>query len=578
MFLKSNHFQIQIVAGSKCYCHHTTHNSPSNPTNTKDKNNYNKQGDKKMGDDKNANQNYTYEPSQSTLHDVKNDVEETMNDMKNKGKEAWNDVKNKGKDTWNDMKNKGQDTWSDMKNKGQDAWSDVKNKNQDSWNDMQNKGQDAWTDVKNKGQDNLSDVKNKSKDAWTDIKNKGQDTWNDMKNKGKDTWNDLKNKAQDNLNEMKVGDQGVASGWKNTNQNEYDAAKSAGTHDQTTQPITDTLKNASQATLESAKQTISEYQSNLKSLFQMQNLSKQARQLLQEFTSAKSDYAQQIPPKLLKEAKGLIFLTMVKGGVGISGVAGSGIMIVRLNNNQWSAPCAVALGGIQMGFNFGFEKTNSIVILREDALKSFSSSGQLNIGAGASYTIGNIGYDANISMSLSDKGYASVSTYSMAKGAFVSLSLEGTMLKLLNNYNEEAYGKPITIQDLLENKVTSKSEMLNNEDYKATINLISEYSDMPDTSFDEFSKRFDDNADKRNATSSKDQNLDQTLSKKQNQSDIYSNLDHKSDEYQSGKSSTANSYSNLRGQPDSNKTNESEEQDKKDDQKDKHSDRAHHNF
>jgi len=157
---------------------------------------------------------------------------------------------------------------------------------------------------------------------------------------------------------------------------------------------------------------------------------------------------------------------------------------------------------------------------------------------------------------------------------------------------------------------------LNNEDFKELTNLIAQYSNAPGNQpVDEFSNRVDDKSDKirqgedfnlRNITSSKDydklnyhQNLNQTLSSKQNKTDIYSNLDHKTDQNSqqgvSDMSSTTNS-SNLSNQQGSNKndqwsdkdnqssTNKSdqwsdkkkdkEDNDKKDEHKDKSTDRA----
>lgn len=57
-----------------------------------------------------------------------------------------------------------------------------------------------------------------------------------------------------------------------------------------------------------------------------------------------------IPAKLLEEAKGIAVLTVVKGGFGLAGVEfGTGLVVARLGDQQWSAPCAIGTAGVSWG-------------------------------------------------------------------------------------------------------------------------------------------------------------------------------------------------------------------------------------
>jgi len=57
-----------------------------------------------------------------------------------------------------------------------------------------------------------------------------------------------------------------------------------------------------------------------------------------------------IPAKLLLDAKGIATLTIVKGGFGLVGAEfGSGLVVARLSNRQWSAPSAIGAAGLSWG-------------------------------------------------------------------------------------------------------------------------------------------------------------------------------------------------------------------------------------
>ena len=60
-----------------------------------------------------------------------------------------------------------------------------------------------------------------------------------------------------------------------------------------------------------------------------------------------------IPARLLEQAKGIAVMTVVKGGFGLAGVEfGTGLVIARLEENQWSAPCAIGCAGVSWGGTF----------------------------------------------------------------------------------------------------------------------------------------------------------------------------------------------------------------------------------
>lgn len=121
---------------------------------------------------------------------------------------------------------------------------------------------------------------------------------------------------------------------------------------------------------------------------------------LYNFTSDNAiEGSDRIPKSLLRKARGIVFLTVAKAGFIVSGRYGSGIVIARLDQgrykeatNQWSAPSAIGLTGVGMGFQVGGEVMNVILILRtQSAVNVFKTGAQVSLGAGLSVSVGPVG-------------------------------------------------------------------------------------------------------------------------------------------------------------------------------------------
>jgi hypothetical protein len=52
-----------------------------------------------------------------------------------------------------------------------------------------------------------------------------------------------------------------------------------------------------------------------------------------------------IPARVLRNAKGVAVLRVLKGGFGVSGRLGEGVVLARLSSGGWSGPAAIATGG-----------------------------------------------------------------------------------------------------------------------------------------------------------------------------------------------------------------------------------------
>src|ERR1700759_5390076 len=100
-----------------------------------------------------------------------------------------------------------------------------------------------------------------------------------------------------------------------------------------------------------------------------------------------------IPRAVLRNARGLAIIQVVKVGFGISGKGGEGVVVARTGNG-WSGPSFIGTGGAGIGFQFGGQLTEFVFVLNnEDAVRAFSKDGNVTIGADASAAAGPVGRD-----------------------------------------------------------------------------------------------------------------------------------------------------------------------------------------
>jgi len=172
---------------------------------------------------------------------------------------------------------------------------------------------------------------------------------------------------------------------------------------------------------------------------------------LHEFFTLHSE-KQRIPSRLFKEAKAIIFLSVVKGAICIGATLGSGIILAR-NDNKWSSPCAISLKGVQIGLNIGIERVSYILLLRdESAMKLFLGKEAWKIGTDLSVAAGPVGGDLNAELFVNDTLIMEpVHSYAMAKGAYIGVSLNSSLITVRDDWNEEFYGRKMNLSEILNN-------------------------------------------------------------------------------------------------------------------------------
>jgi lipid-binding SYLF domain-containing protein len=170
---------------------------------------------------------------------------------------------------------------------------------------------------------------------------------------------------------------------------------------------------------------------------------------------------QSIPLDLLHAARGLCFMTVFKAGLVVSGRVGTGLVIARLNDDSWSAPCALGTVGMGWGALIGGDVTHYLVVLTTDqAVQDFVASSSVQLGAELGVAVGPVGRGANSHISAGDWTLHPAYAYAHSQGLFVGMSLEGSVVTVRNDVNAKFYGRACEPVDLLQQSGPKAAEPL----------------------------------------------------------------------------------------------------------------------
>lgn len=162
-----------------------------------------------------------------------------------------------------------------------------------------------------------------------------------------------------------------------------------------------------------------------------------------------------IPAQLLQRAKGVAFITMLKGGFIWAGKMGTGLVVARNpQSGGWSAPSALGAFGCSFGLQAGGELNSIVLVLNTDAaLAAFSGTGHVTIGAGLSIAVGPWGRSIEAEAGGGDAGAIACYSYCAAKGAFAGVAVEGSCVFCRADLNQMFYGRPVTPKQLLTGQI-----------------------------------------------------------------------------------------------------------------------------
>ncbi|MGB9789096.1 MAG: lipid-binding SYLF domain-containing protein [Thermotoga caldifontis] len=160
--------------------------------------------------------------------------------------------------------------------------------------------------------------------------------------------------------------------------------------------------------------------------------------------------------ELLRQAEGIaIFPSLIRVGLVIGGQYGEGFMLKRnVDTGKWYGPVFLKLTGLSLGAQVGIQNVGLVLVLmNEQAVKNLVS-GNITLGGSVSIAAGPMG--RSLSAETDYKLQASMYSYSVSKGFFAGLSLQGSIVQVDNDANKEYYGSLLTSEEMLKREPGTK--------------------------------------------------------------------------------------------------------------------------
>lgn len=177
------------------------------------------------------------------------------------------------------------------------------------------------------------------------------------------------------------------------------------------------------------------------------------QQLLEQsattIAAMKSDSSFGNAKELLGRARAVMVVPqLVKAGFFLGGEGGSGVLTAR-GATGWSNPAFYTIGAASFGLQIGVETAEVVFFVMSDRALTAWMRDEVTLGAKAGLTVLVVG--SNAQAATTSNADVDVIAWARSKGAYAGVTLEGSLIKPRDSYNEAYYGKKMTVQQLLSN-------------------------------------------------------------------------------------------------------------------------------
>jgi SH3 domain-containing YSC84-like protein 1 len=150
----------------------------------------------------------------------------------------------------------------------------------------------------------------------------------------------------------------------------------------------------------------------------------------------------------LRSANGvLIFPRVVRGGFFVGGSGGLGVFMAWDEARGDYSPVAFySLGSVSLGVQFGGEVAEVIIVARSQNAVDSMFANVFRLGGDASVAAGPVGAGRSATIT------ADFVSYARSQGAFLGMSLEGSRLRIRDDFNEAFYGQSLRPVHIIEGR------------------------------------------------------------------------------------------------------------------------------
>ncbi|MDR1732142.1 MAG: lipid-binding SYLF domain-containing protein [Synergistaceae bacterium] len=158
--------------------------------------------------------------------------------------------------------------------------------------------------------------------------------------------------------------------------------------------------------------------------------------------------------ELLQDARAVAFVPgFVKAGFIIGGEYGEGL-ILRREGKKWYGPSFYNLGGGSVGLQIGAQKISFVLVITNEAGVDAFLKSRTKLGGDVAIAAGPVGRRGEAATDGQMK--ASIYSYSLTKGLFAGVSLDGSVISVSVKRNKEYWKKETSADQALKNPATDK--------------------------------------------------------------------------------------------------------------------------
>lgn len=153
--------------------------------------------------------------------------------------------------------------------------------------------------------------------------------------------------------------------------------------------------------------------------------------------------------QLLRKARAVLIVpNLVKAGFFLGGEGGDGLMVARSARGTWTDPAFYTMASASFGLQIGIQSAEVVMLVMTDKALTALEQDQFKFGAQASLAVVTLGSNAQAATSTALDS-ADIIVWASASGAYAGLTLEGSLVKPRDSYNESYYGRPIAVREIL---------------------------------------------------------------------------------------------------------------------------------
>lgn len=161
-----------------------------------------------------------------------------------------------------------------------------------------------------------------------------------------------------------------------------------------------------------------------------------------------------IPPRIVQNAVGLAVFSCMRSGLWKSGSGGSGILVARKSDGQWSPPSGLLLHTAALGFVIGVDVYDCVLVINStEDLETFTRP-QTILGADVELAVGPVVPASHLENEVpSHELGRTVLTYVKSRGEHRSVNMDGSLVNERAAENHRFYDRSASVLDIVAGQV-----------------------------------------------------------------------------------------------------------------------------